>query len=299
MMTAIKRNAAIAPINSKSKSIWRDAILFCVLTYVLSWGWWGIRFAPFWVTLFSSGQPISRSQIGAFDVQIGMFGPLIAAVLMRLWVSKESFRSSLRWSRAWRAYLFAVLLPTALVTTAIVTNEVTGLGRFSAAGSSVLQVILAVVLIIPIATASALGEEYGWRGYLLPRLLQGNEIRATLVTGFVWALWHLPLLLTGLSFPGQPLVLAIPIFVFAIVMNSFLFTWLQRLFAGSLWTAALLHGTLNALTELTSEKHYPDGNRLVVDVFGLTYAVILLVCVLVYYVVLKRGSMVQRSASAA
>jgi len=287
-MPPVNKITVVEQTIAKSNSARRDAILFCVLTYMLSWGWWGIRFAPFWGSLFSSGQPVNRSQIGAFDVQIGMFGPLIAAVLMRVWISKESFRSSLRWSRSWKAYLFAVLMPTGLVITTVVINYITGLGHFSAAGDTILQLVLAVVLVIPLATISAIGEEYGWRGYLLPRLLQGNEIRASLIVGFVWALWHLPLLITGLSFPGQPVVLAIPVFTFAIVMNSFLFTWLHRLSGGILWTAALLHGTLNALTELTSAKHYPDGNRLIVDVFGLTYAVLLTVYVIIYYLILKR-----------
>jgi membrane protease YdiL (CAAX protease family) len=124
---------------------------------------------------------------------------------------------------------------------------------------------------------------------LLPRLLQGNEITASIVAGLIWAFWHLPLLITGISFPGQPVTLAIPVFAFTIVINSFLFTWLHRLSGGSFWTAALLHGILNALTELTSVKHYPDSNQLVVGVFGLTYAVILTLCVFVYYLIQKHG----------
>jgi membrane protease YdiL (CAAX protease family) len=288
-MTIIEKIADKKQIASKFWTVKQGILAFCVLAYSLSWGWWGIRFAPFWEQLISYGQPISRSQIGILDIQIGMFGPLIAAIVMRLWISKEPFRFSLKLSHSWIAYLFAVLMPTGLVITAIMVNGVTGIGRFNWAGDSVLQVILNFVLIIPLAAASAIGEEYGWRGYLLPRLLQGNEITASIVAGLIWAFWHLPLLITGISFPGQPVTLAIPVFAFTIVINSFLFTWLHRLSGGSFWTAALLHGILNALTELTSVKHYPDSNQLVVGVFGLTYAVILTLCVFVYYLIQKHG----------
>ncbi len=297
-MTSKKENVNSKQMTSKPRQAYQEIIMFCILAYGLSWGWWGIRFAPFWKQLIAFGTPISRLQIGTLDIQLGMFGPLIAAIIMRSWISKESFHFSLRLSRDWKAYLFAVLVPTGLVTTTILVNSITGLGHFSWAGDSVLQVILNFVLIIPLATVSAIGEEYGWRGYLLPRLLHSNEIRTSIVIGLIWALWHLPLLIAGLTFPGQPASLAMPVFIIAIVMDSFLFTWLYQVSGGSFWIAALLHGTLNALTELTSVKHYPDSNQLIVGVFGVTCTVILLIGVLVYYLTWKHDSLTRSRISA-
>ena len=43
----------------------------------------------------------------------------------------------------------------------------------------------------------AFGEEYGWRGYLLPRLMPLGEIKASLIVGVIWSLWHLPALAGG------------------------------------------------------------------------------------------------------
>jgi hypothetical protein len=272
-----------------SRSALREILIFCVLAYLLSWGWWGFKFAPFLGAFFSSGQPIGRSQLGEMDVPIGMFGPMFAAILMRLWISKEAFRPSLRLPPSRKAYVVAIAVPAALAVITLAVNQVTGLGNFIWAGDSIPSLLGTILLLLPLSTIAAIGEEYGWRGYLLPRLLPGGEFKATIIMGFLWAMWHLPILVVGLTFPGESLAVAIPVFVFAIVMTSFLFTGLHQISGGCFWTAALLHGTLNTLTMLTSTKHYPDGSQLVVGFLGLNYAVILLVCVCAHYLIRRRS----------
>jgi hypothetical protein len=51
-----------------------------------------------------------------------------------------------------------------------------------------------------------LGEEIGWRGFLLPRLLPLGKWRAYLLLGIIWGLWHAPLILVGFNYPGYPFV---------------------------------------------------------------------------------------------
>jgi hypothetical protein len=285
----MSQSATDNQLPAKQRSALREAFIFCILAYVLSWGWWGFKFAPFLGAFFVSGQPIARSQLGDMDVSIGMFGPMIAAILMRLWISREAFRPSLRLPLKRKAYVFAIAVPFVIAVITVVINQISGLGHFTWGGDTIFSLIGAMLLIIPLSTIAAVGEEYGWRGYLLPRLLPGGEIKATIVMGLIWAMWHLPILVTGLTFPGESLAFAIPVFVFAIVMTSFLFTKLHDISGGSFWTAALLHGTLNALTILTSERHYPDGNQLVLGILGLNYAVILLLGIAVYYLARKRN----------
>jgi uncharacterized protein len=254
---------------------WRDALPYCLLAFTITWLWWGVILIP-----HLEGRGLDRTQLHPLAVAAGMFGPMVAALFMRLFVSREGLRGSMGWSRSWRVYLAAVLLPFALGATAILVNHLLGLGRFGWAGENPLSFTLLMAVILVLASFSAIGEEYGWRGYLLPRLLPLGTIPATLLTGFVWGLWHLPLLAAGLNYPGQPMLLAIVVFVFSTSMLSFLFTGLYLFSRGSVAIAAVAHGALNALSELTSGEHIDAGNPLITQPFGLTTSLIVLIVVM-------------------
>jgi membrane protease YdiL (CAAX protease family) len=93
-----------------------------------------------------------------------------------------------------------------------------------------------------------LGEEIGWRGFLLPQLLKGNSpLAASLILGIVWALWHLPIDL----YAGHSLEVAAAIFFRIISALSFtiLFTWFY-LHKGNLLVALFLHTSINMLPDL-------------------------------------------------
>src|SRR4029078_339351 len=70
-----------------------------------------------------------------------------------------------------------------------------------------------------------LGEEYGWRGYLLPRLLPLGETTATLIGAIIWAMWPLPILLIGLNYPEQSLMTVLPVFAMTVVLLAFRSKW--------------------------------------------------------------------------
>jgi membrane protease YdiL (CAAX protease family) len=91
----------------------------------------------------------------------------------------------------------------------------------------------------------AFGEEYGWRGYLLPRLLPLGEIRASLILGTVWALWHLPVLLAGVLYPGNNPWLLLLMFWFGVTMVTFAYRWLFVASRGSTIVATVFHGSTN------------------------------------------------------
>ncbi|WP_375769991.1 CPBP family intramembrane metalloprotease [Archangium gephyra] len=89
------------------------------------------------------------------------------------------------------------------------------------------------------------GEEWGWRGYLLPRLLPLGQWRALAASGVIWGLWHAPLILLGYNYPQHP-VLGILLFTVVCVLLGILLGWM-RLATGSIWSAVIAHGSLNAL----------------------------------------------------
>ncbi len=89
-----------------------------------------------------------------------------------------------------------------------------------------------------------LGEELGWRGFALPRLLQRfSPLGASLLLGAIWGVWHLP------SFFVSSLVqssLAIPLFLFGALCMSILATWLYLHTGGSVLITVLFHLAFNA-----------------------------------------------------
>jgi membrane protease YdiL (CAAX protease family) len=92
---------------------------------------------------------------------------------------------------------------------------------------------------------SALGEELGWRGFLVPELARRLPFtQVCLVSGGIWAVWHWPVLLFADYNAGTPLWYGLACFTLMVVGISPIYAWL-RLRSGSLWTGMLLHATHN------------------------------------------------------
>jgi membrane protease YdiL (CAAX protease family) len=90
----------------------------------------------------------------------------------------------------------------------------------------------------------AFGEEVGWRGFMHKALHGRGFWSVSLLTGVAWGLWHAPVILQGYNYPQHPL-LGVPLFAVFCVLLSPLHT-LVRERGGSVWHAAVLHGTFNA-----------------------------------------------------
>ncbi|PZG04186.1 CPBP family intramembrane glutamic endopeptidase [Nonomuraea aridisoli] len=114
---------------------------------------------------------------------------------------------------------------------------------------AVVQVVLAVVAGPILNAIPALGEEWGWRGWLLPRLVAGNGVlTGLLLSGAVWGLWHAPLTLLGYNYPRLGSWAAL-YFIGFCVLAGVVVGWL-RLRTGSVWPAVVAHGSLNAIAPL-------------------------------------------------
>jgi membrane protease YdiL (CAAX protease family) len=113
----------------------------------------------------------------------------------------------------------------------------------------------------------ALGEELMWRGYLWERVRERGFWPATLEIGFHWGLWHAPLiLLFGHNYPNERL-LGVPMMIlFTLLLTPALLYVREK--GGSVWPAALLHGTLNGVAGL-SLVLVERTNDLLVGVVGL------------------------------
>jgi CAAX protease family protein len=270
---------------------WREVILFALLAYCLAWAWWGFWLFPYLGTLLTQSTTPTNMVGGAgATMALGMFAPLIAALIMRLFVSKEGVKGSLGLLRSWRYYLAALVAPVVFVTAVVLIVQALGLGEFrwSQAGWLVyLTLMLKTLPNIPFT----FGEEYGWRGYLLPRLLPLGEVRATLLVGLIWGPWHVPFLLAGLNYPGVNFWLAFLVFLFTVVALSFAYTWFYVASSGSVLVVALLHQSNNTFADTFWQPPLmSEGSQVAASVVG---GLLMLVLVVVVYGLFKRSERVE------
>jgi CAAX protease family protein len=280
-----------APVHARVE--WKEVILFVVLAYGLAWAWSGFWLLPYLGDLLTrSTTPTDMvERLGPAATLGTMLTPMIAALIMRIFVSKEGMKGSLGLLRSPKYYLAALVVPPVFVTAVVLIVQALGLGEFAWSEASWFVYLMLLLIALPV-TLFTFGEEYGWRGYLLPRLLLLGEIRASVLLGVVWGLWHLPLLLAGLNYPGVNLWLAIIIFTFVTVALSFTYTWFYVASSGSVLVAAVFHASTNQFSDtfwvppLLSVAH-PFAPSLV-------SAVLIMALVVVVYKLLKRSVQVNK-----
>jgi len=125
-------------------------------------------------------------------------------------------------------------------------------------------------------TLGALGEEIGWRGFLVPALASRLTFTQTsLLSGAIWAVWHLPFLLYGGYHGSTPRWYSFLCFAAMVIPSGFLYTWV-RLRSGSLWPCVLLHVVHNFYIQvvLTPRTGDTGPTRWWVDEFGAALAIV-------------------------
>ena len=247
---------------------WTNIVLFLVLTFGISW--------TVWLVLRALGVPL-----GVYAA-VGMFGPAVAAVLVRV-LRKEGFGDAgLRLvGRGHRGggwmYLAAYLTPPLLIAAGILLSLLIGYQHwafsqnlqaeaqtivkalhqqgknlppgFTAQQLALLSLLsqsaLAFTLGILFNMIFTFGEEFGWRGYLLPKLAPLGGVWAAIITGVIWGLWHAPVIvLDGYNYPGNPPLGVLMMVVFTVAIGV-IFAWF-RFRSGSVWPSTLSHAAFNA-----------------------------------------------------
>ncbi|HET9983249.1 MAG TPA: type II CAAX endopeptidase family protein [Longimicrobiales bacterium] len=192
----------------------------------------------FYALIISAG---SLSVHGGAYVFALMWSPGTAALLTRLLRQRNLRGEGWGWGGT-RWQLLAYVLPMAYATVAYGAVWLLGLGGVHAYERSML-----VFLTLGTAQSclSALGEELGWRGLLVPELAKLTSFtRTSLISGGIWALWHMPLILFADYNSGTPKWFAVLCFAVMVVAIAFPFAWL-RLVSGSVWTGMFLHASHN------------------------------------------------------
>lgn len=232
--------------------------------------------------------------LGQYIIAGVMWVPALATLLTIRFITHEGFGiTNLRFG-PFKPYLFtALIIPLAFAITYGFT-WLLGLGQpdwnldalrqlMVSSGADVSTMPPASTLLIVIFLASLVlgptvngifgfGEEFGWRGYLLPKLMPLGKTRAYLILGVIWGLWHAPLVLLGFNYPGYPylgvlwmcaLTTAIGIF-----LNEMTLRYKSSILAGS------IHGAFNGQGYGIWRQLFPNVNPLLGGMTGIVGIVV-------------------------
>lgn len=131
-----------------------------------------------------------------------------------------------------------------------------------------------------------LGEELGWRGFLLPRLLFLGRLNAHILVGIFWGLWHAPLIWAGFNYPGHPVA---GIAMMCALTTAFgLLIGEMTLHYRSVLLAAFIHAAVNAQGYGIWYWLFPDTHPLLGGGTGLTGVVVWLLLGLAVTFILPR-----------
>ncbi|MCY4624140.1 MAG: CPBP family intramembrane metalloprotease [Chloroflexi bacterium] len=235
----------------------KGVVAFVLLAYGLAW--------TLWEAVLLLGLP-ADNPVFQLAILPGAMAPAAAAVVVRKWVTREGFADAgFRLNLVhWRYYAAGWTMPLFVVTAIVLLTVAFGvsdpdftldraLRELAPEGTEVFElptgifavVVVQVMVSAVFVTPILFGEEFGWRGYLQPRLFCDRPLLGAVATGIIWSLWHLPINLRGYNFPDDPL-LGMCVFTGSAIMLSIIFGWL-RARTGSIWAASLGHSATNAI----------------------------------------------------
>jgi membrane protease YdiL (CAAX protease family) len=267
---------ACRKMNESKARVWKKIVCFYALTMLLSFG--------FGAFILHSGKLEAGNLL---YVTGAMWSPALAAFATKKLFGENIRDLRWRWGEpryAWLAYFIPIgyALPVYLIA------WITGLGafnmsilpkmaadfgwqNFSPALALFLFVLITATLGMVGKLSRALGEEIGWRGFLVPELSKVVGFPGVgLISGLMWAVYHYPVLLFADYNAGAPAWYGATCFTMSVVGGSFIMAWLT-LRARSLWPAAILHASHNLfiqsiLTPLTKDT---GPTKFIIDEFGI------------------------------
>lgn len=203
------------------------------------------------VTYFILAYAFSWTMVALIPVSfmfalLALFGPATAAILVSaVTEGKSGVAALLRRVVLWRIgivwYAIAIGLPLVVAVVASgIQSLATGTAFAPNSGTPIPLTVTLAVLVV--------GEEIGWRGFALPYLkMRYNDLTASFILGGLWAGWHL----ANGTIPGlQAYWVGFPAFLFFVLGQTILFTWLWNHTRGSVLLSWIFHAAINVANAL-------------------------------------------------
>jgi len=244
--------------------------LFLIFTFVISWS----IAAIFWVIHENINFRIGFTIMAT----IYMFIPFISAILVKV-IYKEPIMSDFLISFKINRWFFIgwLIIPvivfcslgiSILFPNVTYTPELTGMfdrmkdsltpeqiEEFKTKIHSLpinyiwLSLINGLIAGVTVNALAAFGEETGWRGFLLKNLRDMRFFKAALIIGFIWGIWHAPLILMGHNYPQHPQIGVFLMIVFCVLLTPIM--QYLTIKSKSVIASAIAHGTLNAVAGIS------------------------------------------------
>ena len=265
----------------------------------------GLAFGMAWLVFFVfilTGHTWSGSTPEMMSlVSLGMLAPAAAHIITRK-ITGEGFRLSGKDSmmlgidlkgKKWLFFLVAVILPVIYATLGDVIIWLscpeafgkTDVRPFVAITYPLLAVVSGVVL-----SFAALGEELGWRGYMMPKLIGlVGKPKALLIGGIIWGLWHAPLTCVGhnfgMDYPGFPYVGIILMCLMCTALGTILTCVTIK--TDSIWPAAFMHAVNNSMPSAMVVFMNQDV-KIPIWIYALSIIPLILLAILCFSLMMKK-----------
>ena len=245
--------------------------LYLLFTFVLSWAFMLGVIVPAALKLTPESSDMQRAAVTALEAFV-MFIPAVGVVLTRLVTHDWSdcrLHLNLKghvvpYLIGWfgpmaltivGAVLYFLLFPSQFSPSAAAANPMLG-AEVPAALNTVATVVL--VLLCPLLNAiNCFGEEWGWRGFLYPKMKEGHSFLCTAVlVGLIWGIWHAPIIAIGHNYQQVVGTASWPMIVAAIAAMCVLCVFLSIIFCyisqrtHSVWPAVVAHGAFNGVASI-------------------------------------------------
>lgn len=228
----------------------KKSIRYLIITFLWSWTFYAMA-------IKSVSDILDQNSFQSFLTYffIGVYGPSIGAMVISLIESRTTFslllKKFLNFRIPLKTLLLIVFLPIGFV--------MMGIGIYGIQGGEIGPIEFKGIYSIPAILiagiyAGPLGEELGWRGFLLPELQKKfSPLKSSLIIGIIWFFWHLPLFWApvGTLVSGNFSITSIITYFVIINCLSIIITWLYNQSSNNLWVAIFFHLSINAGIALT------------------------------------------------
>lgn len=284
----------------------KKSVLFVIITFILSWS----------IVLIFTLSGMEWTTVSSFIVTIPfMFTPMVSAIIVKKLIYKEAMNINFKKSFKPNRWFFIAWFLPPLITFAAMgisllfpsVSYASGMEGFLETFRNVLsedqliemkqQINLApinpIILLliqgmlagITINAIAGFGEELGWREFLYKETKDIGFWKSSLLIGFIWGIWHAPIILKGHNYPDHPVEGVFMMIVWCILLAP-VFNFIREK-SGSVIAASILHGTINA-TGAIAILMVSGGNDLIKGITGFSGFIVLIIFNVLIFLFQKR-----------